>query len=1358
MFPGDGDPVWVTVEDRERLDQGSLLVRFMGDVRFDEMMKLVGSTFTAVESPVYFRAVSPALYRLQSLAAIDESPLHTDVADARPSHSAFVPAAFSAVTGIVDHGPPDTTASAVDVESLTRFATRPPGSAYALDPSQESAVREAFSNSIGLVQGPPGTGKTLLSTRMVQALLHFRATTKPILVLTQKNHALDQFLLACKAFCEPGRLVRVGGRAAADLDDMNLNSLLRQKGLADQALSQAQYDRRKECRQQLTEAEQELKPAAAQLTVLMDPTPKSDVKVLLQHCLPDALLSLWPDDEAAPDGDLLAWVMTVPREAARAPKPLKAAVRSWCLPVHKSTKQAGKQPPPPAAAPKPPARSFALLVDDLDEQQRLWDLAGSDDDDDGDDDDDDHVDAAGRKRDKLAGKTRLTLGHRTDVTATASRPNGPSPTHDLLSDLSAAKDATSRRHILRLVRESAAHDAVADVQRLMDVLKPLSAELHELSLAKKKAILQNAQVVGLTMTGAAIHSALLAQVQPEVVLVEEAAEVLEASLLAALPASAEHLIMIGDHQQLRPQVEVHDPLVTKCRFDISMFERLVTAGAPYKTLTRQGRMRHEMSLPLTTVYDTYESNPAAIAGLAPLRCTNKSFFVLAHTEFEERHKGAAPAAPSTSHVNKYEVGAVAKLVAHLVAQGVKPKDVAVLATYKGQVAELRTKLAAVVGDAGHARLPVLRRVDDASDPPETVEWGSVRVATVDQFQGDEADVVVVSLVRSNPENNAGFVASRNRMTVAFSRARRAAFYLGNFEMLRSVSRPWREFLDTVPDGCIGRCSDLLLSCERHPSHRGVPLSVSLTLASSVCTLPCTATYRPCGHPCNRMCHGGTHPDGKCPHRLQVSLRCGHMSALYKCSDGPAPCGLPCDRKMPCGHLCPRRCGVACPASNPECADCLKLADARRNQEVKAAAAKIREARAMLQQEVEAVKKEANLKPCIVVPLPPDDHEFIAVKQQVEASVSPHHPFVLNVLEVNRVSNPTLELAQKQARLKMVDPTRPPQRKFHGTTADAAESIVKTGFRLPSPKPGRPPMFGQGVYFASNSSKSAQTIYTKTSKHATLLVCNVYLGQVRPMVEADPKAHERAQRERLAYDSVYAKPNSRAGSGCLHDEFVIYDARLALPEYVVKLDLVNGMQVSMPSCDGAGAGAAAGGAASVQRRRILRPRNLTTMNIHDPDEVLFRMIESQYLRQSQDSWSRVKEVIVVNSPTVAVRFEKMKKRLRARKEDTELVFHGTPQENVDKILEGGFMIGGVGVPVAVGTAAGQGVYVGLQPDISKGYNRGSKTLIAALVVRGPSNGHMGHSTEPDPGHNDCSPTHLVIHHQDQLWPRFAVTFE
>ena len=82
-------------------------------------------------------------------------------------------------------------------------------------------------------------------------------------------------------------------------------------------------------------------------------------------------------------------------------------------------------------------------------------------------------------------------------------------------------------------------------------------------------ILKRARVVGMTTTGAAIHQELLNKLEAPIMFVEEAAEVLESNLLATLTPHVKHLVLIGDHKQLKPQVRftyLHTSSVIYCLY------------------------------------------------------------------------------------------------------------------------------------------------------------------------------------------------------------------------------------------------------------------------------------------------------------------------------------------------------------------------------------------------------------------------------------------------------------------------------------------------------------------------------------------------------------------------------------------------------------------------------------------------------------------------------------------------------------------------------------------------------------------------------------------------------------------------
>lgn len=109
-------------------------------------------------------------------------------------------------------------------------------------------------------------------------------------------------------------------------------------------------------------------------------------------------------------------------------------------------------------------------------------------------------------------------------------------------------------------------------------------KLHEVDRDEDLDVLSKAKVIGMTTTCAAKNRDLLQRIQPKIVIIEEAAEVLEAHILTSIPMNCEHVILIGDHQQLRPNCNVYK-LAKEYNLSISMFERLIKQGLPCERLS-----------------------------------------------------------------------------------------------------------------------------------------------------------------------------------------------------------------------------------------------------------------------------------------------------------------------------------------------------------------------------------------------------------------------------------------------------------------------------------------------------------------------------------------------------------------------------------------------------------------------------------------------------------------------------------------------------------------------------------------------------------------------------------------------------
>ena len=436
----------------------------------------------------------------------------------------------------------------------------------------------------------------------------------------------------------------------------------------------------------------------------------------------------------------------------------------------------------------------------------------------------------------------------------------------------------------------------------------------------KLNICKNRKIVGMTITGASINSELIQQLAPKIVIVEEAAEILEPSLIAALNEKIEHLVLIGDHQQLRPKVDTYE-LRKNFHFDISLMERLISSGKiNFKTLEKQCRMRPEFSLMLRDIYPYLKDSETIVLNEDHKQhyCISKSMFFWTHDFLEKKTR---------SYTNEQESKLVVSLTVYLLLNRVPVDRISVLAPYLGQTKILRQKL-----NQAKKMYPFLI--------PENIP----QVSTIDMFQGDENDYIIVSLVRANKstrKNNIGFMSEMNRRCVAQSRARRGMFFVGNCEAY-ACSSTWLPLISKMKqEGCYGKY--IPIQCPKHRDLSVTQIGDAETLnrcivsPDLICNLPCDEQL-PCKlHECQKSCMS-FHDHQKCTRTLSdkfsdcghnvvrkcceelrhlrcqteihFSFMCKHLG-MRKCSEDYATksCKKDCEKMMDCGlHQCKKICG------------------------------------------------------------------------------------------------------------------------------------------------------------------------------------------------------------------------------------------------------------------------------------------------------------------------------------------------------------------------------------------------------------------------------------------------------------------
>eukprot|EP00951_Prasinocladus_malaysianus_P031601 scaffold303516_cov48-Prasinocladus_malaysianus.AAC.1 len=132
---------------------------------------------------------------------------------------------------------------------------------------------------------------------------------------------------------------------------------------------------------------------------------------------------------------------------------------------------------------------------------------------------------------------------------------------------------------------------------------------------------------------------------------------------------------------------------------------------------------------------------------------------------------------------------VCKLARHLLRQeDCDCGSITILTPYLGQLSEIRKKLVELqVGSELNERdvhdLTEMGLMDEAARSTAHTPGPALRAATVDNFQGEESDIIITSLVRSNRYGDIGFLSSEQRVNVMLSRARNGMYIFGNMECL-----------------------------------------------------------------------------------------------------------------------------------------------------------------------------------------------------------------------------------------------------------------------------------------------------------------------------------------------------------------------------------------------------------------------------------------------------------------------------------------------------------------------------------------------------------------------------------------------
>ncbi|CAE7684935.1 Znfx1 [Symbiodinium sp. CCMP2592] len=762
--------IWATVWRRDPAlisSKAQLDVRLPFDPWDDRLSP--GKVFCCIENvTIYFEAYRHVLIALQNMRATDVPFQHTLLSQ---QPDPLPPTYLKEETDMFHFHNVFSSCEKVDCEvsapkSFRILAEWPPAlrQALDLDPSQLDAVQHALTNQMALIQGPPGTGKTFVGLKIVQAILDNTKVLRhsPVLVVCYTNHALDQFLEGIFKFCE--NIVRIGSRSKSEqMMRRNLKELVmsvppsREFNQARKCLTERRDYLRDELSKAIVQVDSHTVSAAQAKSLMSEQQFEEFYQGFLDY-LGDAKDD-FPEDAWVVDDEIWSRVM---KEWLGTSDPSRFAP----VPKH----QGGGLPS---------FKTFGLTEDSDDDDYAPY----------GSKDDGDEEEAANeiyeRKLDVDNEQTEQVDEKRKSRMDFFQELNNAwlpyvDEYYETLTPEMRSLDwreenlwrllPPQRRECYRQWLVEAHEEARGVLPELAHLLERNAESRAALDRDRKLAVLREMQVVGMTTTAVSKYQQLLKELRPEVVIVEEAAEVLEAHILTALHPRTQHVVLIGDHQQLRPSTAVYR-LSKNFHLDVSLFERLIHNGAAHVTLLQQRRMHPKISRLIKPLYPQLRDHSSTekypeIRGVAA-RCFFMSHFHLEDDEGE-----------SHSKQNTFEANFVSALCAHLVTSGYEESQITVLSPYLGQVRLLKRKI--------------------QRDPSTQ----GIAVTAVDNFQGEENDVIVISLVRSNRARQMGFLAVDNRINVALTRARHGMFIVGNTDMLEKHTL-WSQILrELKSDECL----------------------------------------------------------------------------------------------------------------------------------------------------------------------------------------------------------------------------------------------------------------------------------------------------------------------------------------------------------------------------------------------------------------------------------------------------------------------------------------------------------------------------------------------------------------------------
>ncbi|CAG8523947.1 6356_t:CDS:2 [Ambispora gerdemannii] len=463
-----------------------------------------------------------------------------------------------------------------------------------------------------------------------------------------------------------------------------------------------------------------------------------------------------------------------------------------------------------------------------------------------------------------------------------------------------------RQSIYQAYEEVCANYLSSEIKKILKEIAGLQKNIEEINNFRWLGTCRYSPLVGMTVAYASKHYNLLNELQSRVIIVNEASEISEATLMPCISSpNLQHLVLIGDYFCHKSELRT-----TTDKNNISLLERWILQGAPHQIISRQSKIHpsiysivrdlYKFSSPLNFQL-TIEDIPE-IQDLTHVPGMDSNVHFLTHDEFDETSE-------PLNMTNTYEAEFVARFLLYLSHQEIHLCDnITILTPYSAQKQLIWSKLD-----------PSLKEDFEYGD----LKFRKAKISTIDEFEERQARIVIVSLATPSPKFRkewSDFLCVGSRVKRIMSSAKNGLYIFGNGNALME-SKLWKIVIQSLQTkGNYGQF--LRTTCTRHPNYSSEIMSATdfdKHVPDGGCLLPCPYVLA-CGHSnCPLKCHPIHHameyrqkyicreqcerdrPDG-CSHKC--SRKCHSCKENRECP----PCRALISLELPCGHSKDMPCG------------------------------------------------------------------------------------------------------------------------------------------------------------------------------------------------------------------------------------------------------------------------------------------------------------------------------------------------------------------------------------------------------------------------------------------------------------------